>query len=46
MLYELEPNAPSTWQKHLTMLDFKKKKDYYDRVKVDNYKASSELEGE
>lgn len=45
MLFELEPNAPMSWDEHLKMLEFKKKKDYYDAVKGSNYKASLKLEG-
>lgn len=45
MLYELEANAPSTWGEHLKMVDFKKKKEYCERTRSDNYKASLKLEG-
>ena len=45
MAFELEVNFPATWEDHLKAVDLKKKRDYYDRVKADNYKASLKLEG-
>ena len=44
MLYELEPNAPSTWGDHLEMLDFKKKQEYCRKTRASNYEASSRLD--
>lgn len=40
--WEMYPDLPETWNKCLEILDFDKKKDYYDSVKADNFKASSE----
>lgn len=42
MAWEVEESLPLTWSE---CEDFLKKKEYYDSVKVDNYKASCKLEG-
>lgn len=42
--WEMYPDLPETWSKCLEILDFDKKKEYYDSVKTDNFKASSELD--
>lgn len=45
MAFEVEPNFPSSWQEHLTMVDFKKKQEYIENTRASNYEASSRLEG-
>ena len=45
MAFELEPNFPTTWEEHLKAVDFKKKQEYIEKTRENNYEASSKLEG-